>query len=600
MIRKLHCMGVMVGKLLGMTYFLLCLQTANAQSLDNHFFNNLPDYTPLATDTTVSETEPNDDIATANLLLPGSSVEALINSAMDVDYYQLDIASPAALEITVVAIPFFSDLDPLLEILDANGNRLAFNDNSTQFETSQLVYEFTASGSYYIRVSNLEGTGGEDSLLYSYFLDHQEVIPSGNTSFSVLASLDAAQPVFALEKSEDIIYTAEAHGASIFRAIDVSDPLNPVELGSVQTAGFIYDIALYQNYAYLAMGTGATGTGATGIRIINTTDPQNLESIALISGFAISALFQQNDTLYAAERNGPGLAVYDLSDGAAPSLIWHFALPGSGALGVTVNANHIFLSGLNGTTYVIDKRTRTLISDLSLTAFVADSELLDNQLLLADLQGRLINVDITDPEFPDSTGVFHTDTSWIRLNNLNIYNGEAFLASSKKGIRIVDISDMHSLKEVGYYFSLPDLSARDVLVENDLVYIASGELFDFTGGDRKNRLIILRLDTPNAIGDDAGPANLNDFTLHQNYPNPFNPSTTIVYELKRTAAVTVTVYDLLGREVVTLVSEQQPAGPQSVTWNGLDSSGQQVVSGIYVYQLKAGSATETRKMMLMK
>jgi len=571
------------------------MQTATAQSLDSHFFNNLPDYTPLSTDTTVSETEPNNDIATANLLMTGSSVEALINSAIDVDYYQIDIARPVALEITVVAIPFFSDLDPLLEILDANGNRLAFNDNSILFQTSRLVYEFTASGSYYIRVSNLEGTGGEDSLLYSYFLDHQEVIPSGNTSFSVLASVDAAQPVFALEKSEDIIYTAEAHGASIFRAIDISDPLNPIELGSLQPGGFINDIALYQNYAYLAMGTWETG-----IRIINTTDPQNLESVALISGFEISALFQQNDTLYAAERNGGGLAVYDLSDGAAPNLIWRYTLPLVGANEVSVNDKHIFLTRSDGTTYILDKATRMAVSDFFLNAYIVDSEVSGNQLLMTDIFGRMINIDIANPAVPDSINVFQTDTSSIRLNNIDIYNGNAYLANSGNGVRIVDISNMRSLKEIGYYFSLPDLSAQDVLVEDDLVYIASGELFDFTGGDRKNRLVILRLDTPNAIGGEAGAASLNDFTLHQNYPNPFNPSTTIVYELRGTAAVTVTVYDLLGREVVTLVSEQQPAGLQSVTWNGLDRSGQKAGSGVYVYQLRAGSATETRKMMLIK
>jgi hypothetical protein len=85
------------------------------------------------------------------------------------------------------------------------------------------------------------------------------------------------------------------------------------------------------------------------------------------------------------------------------------------------------------------------------------------------------------------------------------------------------------------------------------------------------------------------------FVLHQNYPNPCNPSTTIKYELPRASYVTLTVYDVLGREVATLVNGIEEPGYKSVQW---DASG--VASGIYFYRLQAGDFVATKKLLLIR
>ena len=90
------------------------------------------------------------------------------------------------------------------------------------------------------------------------------------------------------------------------------------------------------------------------------------------------------------------------------------------------------------------------------------------------------------------------------------------------------------------------------------------------------------------------------FSLSQNYPNPFNPTTTFQYALKDEAAVTIKIYNILGKEIITLVNETQPAGYQSITWNGTDHSGNPVPSGIYICQMNAGNFTKSQKMVLMK
>jgi hypothetical protein len=91
------------------------------------------------------------------------------------------------------------------------------------------------------------------------------------------------------------------------------------------------------------------------------------------------------------------------------------------------------------------------------------------------------------------------------------------------------------------------------------------------------------------------PAN---FKLVQNYPNPFNPATTITYSLPEKSFVTLRVFNLLGKEVTTLVSDEQPAGEYRVKFNSSEIA--ELPSGIYMYVLKAGVHKEARKMIFMK
>ncbi|MBC8401813.1 MAG: T9SS type A sorting domain-containing protein [Candidatus Marinimicrobia bacterium] len=98
------------------------------------------------------------------------------------------------------------------------------------------------------------------------------------------------------------------------------------------------------------------------------------------------------------------------------------------------------------------------------------------------------------------------------------------------------------------------------------------------------------------------------FTLHQNYPNPFNPVTIIQYELPQRSDVQITIFDLLGREVTILVSEEQDAGFKSITWDATNDKGQPVSAGMYFYQIRvhdpdaigAGEFIDVKKCVLIK
>jgi formylglycine-generating enzyme required for sulfatase activity len=90
------------------------------------------------------------------------------------------------------------------------------------------------------------------------------------------------------------------------------------------------------------------------------------------------------------------------------------------------------------------------------------------------------------------------------------------------------------------------------------------------------------------------------FTLYQNYPNPFNPVTTLRYDLPENSLVNITIYDMLGREVITLIDQTQDAGYRSVNWNATNNYGKPVSAGIYLYQIQAGEYISTKKMVLLK
>ncbi|MBU8923229.1 MAG: zinc-dependent metalloprotease [Bacteroidales bacterium] len=90
------------------------------------------------------------------------------------------------------------------------------------------------------------------------------------------------------------------------------------------------------------------------------------------------------------------------------------------------------------------------------------------------------------------------------------------------------------------------------------------------------------------------------FSLAQNYPNPFNPNTIIEYRLSKSGHVKLDIYNIAGQRIVTLKDQFEQAGRRSVSWDGKDFNGSDVVSGVYFYKLTAGDDTEIKKMILLR
>ena len=90
------------------------------------------------------------------------------------------------------------------------------------------------------------------------------------------------------------------------------------------------------------------------------------------------------------------------------------------------------------------------------------------------------------------------------------------------------------------------------------------------------------------------------FSIKQNYPNPFNPVTSLCYDLPEDGLVNITIYDMMGRIVKTIVNSSQTTGYKSIKWNATNDINEPVSAGLYLYTIQAGEFRQTKKMVLLK
>lgn len=117
-------------------------------------------------------------------------------------------------------------------------------------------------------------------------------------------------------------------------------------------------------------------------------------------------------------------------------------------------------------------------------------------------------------------------------------------------------------------------------------------------GRRVIALSRILLETPE--GDVQRAAIPAKYHLYQNYPNPFNPNTEIRFDLPEAVKVQLKIFNILGQEVTTLLDEVRPAGAHTILWDSKSATGVQVASGVYIYQIKAGSFVDSKKMVLIR
>lgn len=128
----------------------------------------------------------------------------------------------------------------------------------------------------------------------------------------------------------------------------------------------------------------------------------------------------------------------------------------------------------------------------------------------------------------------------------------------------------------------------------------AGAIYVLGGLDQNDQPVrdIEKLDIPTAIRENSG-SFPQEFRLYNNYPNPFNPSTNITYTVAKEEYVSLTIFNALGKEVTTIVSEVKPRGVYNVSFNA-GKNGKLLPSGVYFYRLVVGDFAQTKKMILLK
>ncbi len=164
-----------------------------------------------------------------------------------------------------------------------------------------------------------------------------------------------------------------------------------------------------------------------------------------------------------------------------------------------------------------------------------------------------------------------SDDAWVIKTN---ESGETDWTNTYGGISVENAASLGETTDGGYIVSGYTASYGSGLFDLWLIRI---------GSDANSILPGYQINIP------------TDYALNQNHPNPFNPSTKITYRLRSTCHVELNVYDLSGKKVKTLINDNQSSGDHSVVFDGSD-----LASGIYLYQLKAGSFEQSRKMVLLR
>ena len=192
---------------------------------------------------------------------------------------------------------------------------------------------------------------------------------------------------------------------------------------------------------------------------------------------------------------------------------------------------------------------------------------------------------------------FQTEETWYVLNSAVTYD-QFFWIKAK-------VEDGTTLSVWAYPDGGTPAETPDVQIDQTTVtdYLASCLLIDKAPHADHWAYVsdVYYNQTPSVGIDDSGLPELPEvFVLRQNYPNPFNPVTAIKFDLAEASDVNLVIYDLLGHEVATLVNDRLNAGYHNVVWNGTDSFGKPVSTGMYIYRVTAGDLTSSKKMLLLK
>jgi len=241
----------------------------------------------------------------------------------------------------------------------------------------------------------------------------------------------------------------------------------------------------------------------------------------------------------------------------------------------------------------------------NLTIFVSDGENSDNTYLVvtvtpvndAPLEFGLISPTVLDTfqinSSTDETIPFTWESSFdvdsdvtYKLTVTLDYLGNVYTQDYEN---ITDSSTAISTYEYAVFMTDLNLSLWNI----DYVVEASDE--EFTVISQAGEFILVN--TSLSIASEIIP---EAFALHQNYPNPFNPITSLRYDLPQDGLVNVTVYDMMGRLVKTLVNRSQTAGYKSIRWNATNDRNEPVSAGLYLYTIQAGEFRQTKKMVLLK
>jgi hypothetical protein len=421
------------------------------------------------------------------------------------------------------------------------------------------------------------------------------------------------------------------------RVIDISDPTAPFEVGFFDTGGIAVAVAASGDYAYVA-------DARQGLWIVDVSDPTSPLAASVLdpSGGAVD-VDVSGDYAYVV---GQGFAVIDVSNPAAPFQAGSLDLIGED---VAVRGNYAYVtypfepvapppgqhrgrkvSNTEGLR-VIDISDPTLPFEAGFfetAGKASDVAVSGDYAYVADYGSGLRIIDVSDPAELFEAGFFDTDGAalgvavdgdqlyvadawcgvWILRNDIPVPVYLSYFVAEREGWQAKlrwEVS--HERDHAGFHlFRQVGTGARERLNQ---ALLAGHTAYEFIDAAPPLGEVTYWLQ---GIGQDGAPVWLGSALLRgvdtnilvphliPNYPNPFNPHTTVRYDLPTSTRVSLSIYDALGRFVITIVDKDVVAGRHSVVWDGRDSAGSAVPSGAYFMKLSTSSAVDVQRLMLVR
>jgi hypothetical protein len=465
-------------------------------------------------------------------------------------------------------------------------------------------------------------------------------IADGSGGFQVVDISDPASPTIAgsvgvpgspiaVVVSGNYAYLA-CYAAGL-QVIDISDPANPALETGVATGTVCWDVDISGAYLYAA-------DEMYGVRVFDIRNPAAPSLVGgIYSGGDIYDVTVFGNYLFAAARYA-GVHIFDISDPLHPSLFYTIPM-GDNLTGVGVSGDYAYIcDGPNGVS-VAEVFQRKIGSSNN----VGQSTVVDlTDYTITDVKLTTVQTDSIVWEASADSGMnwqkIPCDRAWHQLDHpgsglewqatlvylgsgtnpsceelqIDYQDDAATLLQSFNAVRrglAIEVSWRLSEIDPGVTFSVWRLTEPEAEFARipDAAIVDEGLSFAFEDGNvEPGTTYRYRIEYSNGpksiVLFETAPVSIPalPLTLFQNYPNPFNPSTTIAFYLPERARVCLSIYDVRGSLMSTLVDRTYPRGHHSVRWDGTDANGRLAGSGIYFYRLRAGKSEIARKMILLR
>ncbi|HSW55129.1 MAG TPA: T9SS type A sorting domain-containing protein [Ignavibacteriaceae bacterium] len=410
----------------------------------------------------------------------------------------------------------------------------------------------------------------DSSLLISFYSGFDIFNINDITSPDYLGSYFTSHVISKMDIKNNLLYCSAGYGG--LKIIDYSDPEKLEVVGQYQNTSPFRDVEVGDSIAYVL-----TDHSLVLINIKETEYPYFVSEFNFTEVLTFSRSILLIDSIIIAPIREKYLGIIDVTDPYLPTLVDSF--PSYSDVVDLAIRNEILYSAENVSIQIYDLSTLPPQNIGSITGGASFSVIADGEMLFSYMDGLSIH-NIENPAVP------------VFINNYQLYGSGISYADIVKFEEYISIALGNNLEIINV--SNPTDPYLVAYSRNSDAYgLATTGSLIFKGNIQRG-ILVYNADFISSIKNETNslPTQL---ALFNNYPNPFNPLTIIRYKIPQRSFVSMKVYDVLGNLVTTIVNEEKSAGSYEVEFNGTG-----LTSGIYLYQLHAGSLVVSKKMILLK